>query len=181
MFRRSFLLVLLLALMLFVGACSGSDEGDADGGQDTATTATTAPTTGEEEPSEDGGASPSVVISSGSETVSIGGGELPEGWPEEFPLPDGAEVAGSASSPGNYVVWFSAGDSGMNDLKGFFEEELPANGWSIDSTMDLGGDGFSVFTISGNGYTGGVYVGEGAPGSEGFEGDYAFWVGLTAD
>jgi hypothetical protein len=170
---------LVLALTLLASACSGSDDG-AEGGDDATSAPTTAPTT--EESSDDGGeAEPSVVISSGSETISIGGGDLPEGWPEEFPLPDGAEVAGSASQPDNYVVWFSGGGASMDDLRSFFEEELPANGWNIESTMDLGGDGFAVYTITGNGYTGGVYVGEGAPGAEGFEGDYAFWVALTAE
>ena len=67
--------------------------------------------------------------------------------------------------------------------KGFFDQELPAKGWTIDSELEFGDgtDSYSAYSISGNGYTGGVYVGEGAPGSEGFEGDFAFWVALTAE
>jgi hypothetical protein len=179
--RKLGLLAALLALILFAAACSG----DPDGGGETSG-ATTAPTTDEqlsEEPSDGESSEPSMVISSGSETVSIGGGELPEGWPDTFPLPEGAELAGSASSPGNYVVWFSSGGSTQEDLKAFFDDELPANGWTIESELDFGDDAgsYSAYAISGNGYSGGVYVGEGAPGSEGFEGDFAFWVALTAE
>lgn len=177
MFRKLGLSAAVLTLALTLGACSS--DGDS-------TTASTAPTT-EEQPSDepsDGSSSsePSMVISSGSETVSIGGGELPEGWPESFPLPDGAKLAGTASSPGNYVVWFSSGDAGIDDLTSFFDEELASNGWAIDNRLDFGdGNGsYTAYSISGNGFTGGVYVGEGAPGSEGFEGDFAFWVALTA-
>lgn len=177
MFRRIALPILLVLFASIVTSCSGSDEGD-DG-----SSATAAPTT-EEQPSEEpDDAQPTMVISDGSGTVSIGGGELPEGWPDSFPLPEGAELAGSASSPGNYVVWFSSEGSALEDLKAFFDDELPANGWTIESELDFGDDAgsYSAYAISGNGYSGGVYVGEGAPGSEGFEGDFAFWVALTAE
>lgn len=174
---RKWSLVVALFVLSLAAACSGSEDGEGEG------TSSTAPGTeaGSGEP--DDGSEPSMVISSGSETVSIGGGELPEGWPDSFPLPDGAELAGSASSPGNYVVWFSSGGAELDDLKSFFDEELPANGWTIDSELDFGDDAgsYSAYSISGNGFTGGVYVGEGAPGSEGFEGDFAFWVALTAE
>ena len=176
MARRLGMFGVLLALALFATACSG----------DETSSSATAPTTSEQpsqEPSDGETVEPTMVISSGSETVSIGGGDLPEGWPDTFPLPDGAQVAGSASSPGNYVVWFSSGGTSTEDLTSFFDDELAANGWTIDSQLDLG-DGagsYAAYSISGNGYTGGVYVGEGAPGSEGFEGDFAFWVALTAE
>lgn len=180
MFRKLGLPAAVLTLALLLSACSSGSDGSS-------TTASTAPTSDDQpsnEPS-DGSMStqPSMVISSGSETVSIGGGELPEGWPESFPLPDGAHLAGTASSPGNYVVWFSSGDAGIDDLTSFFDEELASNGWTIDNRLDFGdGSGsYTAYSISGNGFTGGVYVGEGAPGSEGFEGDFAFWVALTAE
>lgn len=175
--RKILLSAVLVLLVLNAAACSGSEE-DGEGSE-----ATAAPTTEGQAEEPDDGAEPTMVISSGSETVSIGGGELPEGWPDTFPLPEGAELAGSASSPGNYVVWFSSGGSTLEDLKAFFDDELPANGWTIESELDFGDDAgsYSAYAISGNGYSGGVYVGEGAPGSEGFEGDFAFWVALTAE
>ena len=177
MLRKFLASTVLVLLVLTAAACSGSEE-DGEGSE-----ATAAPTTEGQAEEPDDGAEPTMVISSGSETVSIGGGELPEGWPDTFPLPEGAELAGSASSPGNYVVWFSSGGSTQEDLKVFFDDELPANGWTIESELDFGDDAgsYSAYAISGNGYSGGVYVGEGAPGSEGFEGDFAFWVALTAE
>ncbi|HEY7477139.1 MAG TPA: hypothetical protein VIB62_02785 [Actinomycetota bacterium] len=108
-------------------------------------------------------------------------GELPDGFPTSFPLPEGSEPSGSASIGAGYVVWFSSQDVPIDDLPSFFNEELPAEGWTIVSEVDVsqGGVDYHAFEIEGHGYTGGIYLGEGAPGAEDFEGEYAFWVRLS--
>jgi hypothetical protein len=112
--------------------------------------------------------------------VAIGTGELPEGFPTSFPLPEGAAAVGSASQGGTFVVWFSSvGD--VDDLTSYFDGALAADGWTIDAQIDYSQQGvtYKAYTVSGNGYAGQVLVGEGAPGAVGFEGEFAFWVSLT--
>jgi hypothetical protein len=156
------MMIVLAALVALATACSGAT------GETSSSSATETDTT-----------SPSVVISSGSQTVAIGG-ELPDGFPSEFPLPEDATVAYSASSGDQFLVWFGT-DESLDDLKGFFDDELASNGWSIDSSFDFNdaNGSYRAYSVTGNGYTGGVYVGEGAPGSGTFTGDYAFFVLLS--
>ncbi|MGZ8565610.1 MAG: hypothetical protein ACXWXS_01015 [Actinomycetota bacterium] len=112
--------------------------------------------------------------------MNIGTGELPDGFPDPFPLPDGAAAVGSASQGGSFVVWFSSSDR-VDDLTAYFDDELASSGWTIDAQIDYSQQGvtYKAYTVSGNGYEGQVLVGEGAPGAVGFEGEFAFWVSLT--
>ncbi|MEW6060259.1 MAG: hypothetical protein AB1551_09020 [Actinomycetota bacterium] len=158
--KRIALIAGALLIALLATGCSG-DEGT-DGGDQTSPVIVS-PTT----------------ISSGSTTVDIGGGTLPEGFPDSFPIPDGATPVYSVSS-GGYGVWFSSSQS-SDELRSFFDENLPGNGWTITVKSDFTsstGTG-TVYVIEGNGFNGGVYVGEGAPGSGIFSGEYAFWVTLN--
>jgi hypothetical protein len=122
-----------------------------------------------------------VVVSSGGTTVQVGGGaEIPSGFPSEFPLPDGATPVYSASAGGSFSVWFSSSQS-IEDLRAFFDSELPAGGWTVENKADFSDStgAYSVYTISGNGYDGGVYLGEGGSAAAGFSGDFAFFVSLA--
>jgi hypothetical protein len=164
--------IALAALTLAAAACSGDAEPSDEGpSQTTSSSSSSAPQTGS--------SSPSIVISSGSETVAIGG-DLPEDFPSQFPLPDDVTVAYSASSGEGHLVWFGT-DASFDELKSFFDDELPANGWTVDAAFDFddANGQYRAYTISGNGYAGGVYIGEGAPGSEAFEGEFAFFVILS--
>ena len=67
-------------------------------------------------------------------------------------------------------------------MKAFFTEALPAAGYTIDSTTDFNdaNGSYTVMSISGNGSTGGIYLGEGVgAAAAGFSGDFDFWVTLS--
>lgn len=181
--RRLSFLALVFALALAAAACGGDD--GSDGGTDAGGDGVTV--TG---PTGDGvtvtGPTGGITITgpTGGE-VNIGGGDLPEGWPADFPIPDGATPAYSVSAGGGVSVWFST-DLGLDEVKAFFESALPAAGYTIDSQADFSdptsGD-YSVFSVSGGGWAGGIYMGSGASAGAGvagaFEGDFDFFVVLS--
>jgi len=170
-----------VALVLLVVAAGCSKDTTSSSSSTEPSTAPTSESTSGAPSSETDSSTPSMVFSSGSETVSIGGGDIPEGFPSEFPIPDGATVVYSASAGGSYSIWFSS-DASMDEQKSFFDEQLPANGWDSQS-FDFGDQNgaYRAYTITGNGYSGGVYVGEGAPGSDTFSGDFSFFVVLSPE
>lgn len=175
-FRTFRMASLMLALLFLAAACSkSSDAGSSDGA-----TTPTGESTSEQPSSETDSSTPSMVITSGSETVSIGGGDIPEGFPSQFPIPDGASVVYTASASGSYSVWFSS-DSTLDELKSFFDDQLPSNGWSVDGKFDFSdaNGAYRAYSITGNGFSGGVYVGEGAPGADTFSGNFSFFVVLS--
>ncbi len=164
---RTFTLLLLSAsLALFAVACGGDDEVTVEG-----------PSGGEVNIGDEG---ITVEGPSGGE-VNIGTGEYPEGWPGDFPVPDGATPVYSLAAGGGVSVWFGT-DQSSDEVKGFYADALPAAGYTIDSQADFSDESgsYSVFTVSGNGWTGGLYLGEGAgAAAPGFEGDFDFFVSLT--
>lgn len=165
MSRKIYLTVALAAVALVVTGCS-KDEGSSGGGQ---------------AQGGDGAAVESpTTISGGDTTVDIGGGSLPEGFPDAFPLPDGAAPVNSVSGAGGFFVWFSSGQS-VDDLRTFFDDSLSGGGWKITSKADFGDSTgqYTAYTIQGNGYGGVVYIGAGAPGADAFGGQYQFYVQLS--
>ncbi len=113
--------------------------------------------------------------------VQIGTGRYPEGWPEDFPVPEGAEPVYSVGAEDGVMVWF-ASDLTTDELKAFYAEALPAAGYTIDSTTEFSDaeGSYAVMTISGGGLTGGIYLGgSGSGAAPGYEGEFAFWVSLA--
>lgn len=172
--RRLSFLALVFALALATAACGGGEVniGTTDAGGDGA--AVTGPT----------GDGITITGPTGGE-VNIGGAELPEAWPADFPIPDGATPAYSVSAGGGVSVWFST-DLGLDEVKAFFESALPAAGYTIDSQANFSdptSGEYSVFSVSGGGWTGGIYMGSGASAGAGvagaFEGDFDFFVVLS--
>ncbi len=163
MSRKRFWGVGACVVLLVAAACS-KEEGGGGGG-------------GAEETSAPSPALSPTVFSSGTTTVEIGGGNLPATWPEEFPLPDGATPVYSLATGGGAYVWF-ASPQGIDELRGFFDENLPANGWTVDSKQDFSdtSGAFSIYGITGNSFTGTVFLGEGSSVPGGFTGDFAFAV-----
>lgn len=104
----------------------------------------------------------SVTVETDEGSVSIGGGELPEGLPDEFPVPDGLEVFGSISQEGQdgRTVGFQAtSQDSFEDLVAYFDDELAAGGWTITDniTSDVGGAVRNEsWEIEGYGLTGNV-------------------------
>jgi hypothetical protein len=162
------MLVLVLVLALATAACGGDDTTvDLPGGGEV-----------DIDQGDDGGIT--VEGPSGGE-VNIGTGDYPEGWPTDFPVPDGASPAYSVGAAGSVSVWFST-DQTVDDVVAFYTSALPSAGYTVDSTMDFNdaSGSYTVMSISGNGWTGGIYAGENLGGvAAGYEGDFDFWVSLS--
>lgn len=164
-FRLLPLLLIAIALAFVAAACGGDDdvtidtpEGSVDVGDDGVT----------------------IEGPSGGE-VNIGTGEYPEGWPSDFPVPDGASPAYSLAAGGGVSVWFGT-DQSADDVKAFYADALPDAGYTIESQADFSDESgsYSVITTSGNGWSGGIYIGAGAAAAApGFEGDFDFFVSLS--
>lgn len=175
--RKSFALAALLTLVLVGSACSKkSTTANQPGGGGLVTSPPAASaTTGA--PSS---AVTPIVTSSGG--VSVGTGSLPDGFPAQFPIPDGATPAYSASKNGQgFAVWF-ASDKSLDELTSFFDGALPGSGWTVASkttASDQASGSYTGYSITGNGYSGVIYLGSTAPGAAGFSGNFAFFVVLT--
>lgn len=164
--RRLPILLLVLGLALATAACGGDDPSiDVPGG-------------GQVDIGDgDGG----VTIEGPSGDVNIGTGEYPEGWPSDFPVPDGAVPAYSVGAGGGVAVWFST-DQSAEEVQAFFTTALPAAGYTIDSTVSniSGSSSYTVMSVSGNGLTGGLYMGSDLGSvAVGYDGEFDFWVSLA--
>ncbi len=176
MLRKSFALAAMLTVVLVGSACSKkstTSNQPSGGGIVTSPPAASVGT----------GAPPSTAtpIATSSGGVTVGSGALPDGFPSEFPIPDGAAPAYSASQGQGYAVWFSS-DMSLDELTSFFDDALPGGGWTVASkanVSDQAGGSYTAYAITGNGYSGGIYLGSGAPGAGGFSGDFAFFVVLS--
>ncbi len=120
------------------------------------------------------------MTETGAAGGTVGTGQLPSGFPESFPLPDGSTPVYSYGGPDGMFVWFSS-PSSYDDIKGFFVDNLPPGGWSIDSQAEYSGPDGAVLTLSlsGEGWSGVLVVGKGDAAAGGFAGDFAFYVSLT--
>jgi hypothetical protein len=164
MTRKLVPLLLSASLALFVAACGGGDEVTVEGPN------------GEVNVGDEG-----ITVEGPSGEVNIGTGDYPEGWPSDFPVPDGASPVYSLAAGGGVSVWFGT-DQSADEIKSYYTDALPAAGYTIESQADFSDESgsYSVFSISGNGWSGGIYLGEGAgAAAPGFEGDFDFFVSLT--
>jgi hypothetical protein len=169
MMRKLSALLLILLLGLVAAGCGGDDpevtiEGPNGGGVEV-------------------GGDGDITIEGPSGEVNIGTGDYPEGWPSDFPVPEGATPAYSIGAADGVAVWFAT-DQSVDEVKAFYASALPAAGFTIDSSVDFDdpAGSYTVMAITGNGWTGGIYMGEGAGAiAAGFQGDFDFWVTLTPD
>jgi|SRR3989344_3048656 len=74
------------------------------------------------------------------QTVSIGGEKLPDTFPKDFPVYQGAKVVSSASGSQQgqgegFFVTFTTPD-GLDNVVPFYEKELAANGWAVVSSFN---------------------------------------------
>ena len=164
--RRLATLVFVLSLALAATACGGGTDVSID------------TPNGQVDINEDDGG---ITVEGPSGDVNIGTGDYPEGWPTDFPVPDGASPAYSIGAAGSVSVWFAT-DQGVDEVVAFYTSALPDAGYTIDSTMsfDDASGSYTVMSITGNGWTGGIYAGENLGSvAVGYEGDFDFWVSLT--
>lgn len=100
----------------------------------------------------------SVTVDTPDGSFTAGSG-LPEGFPADFPLPEGAEVAGGVSGIDQYdvVVSFMV-PGGVAQSADFYRVALPAAGYKIDNELSGTDRSNAVFEISGNGVSGQVIL-----------------------
>lgn len=168
MTRKLSVLILGLTLALVAAACGGDDPSVTIQGPDGGDI-------------EVGGDGDITIEGPSGEEVNIGSGDYPQGWPSDFPVPEGATPAYSIGADVGVSAWFATGQS-ADEVKAFYTSALPAAGYTIDSTVDFNdaGGSYTMMTVTGNGWTGGLYLGEGASSiASGFEGDFDFWVTLS--
>jgi hypothetical protein len=83
----------------------------------------------------------------GGETLENKQGALVDGFPKDFPLPDGFDVSTSTKTGGKYQA-FGAIPS-ADDAFAFFEAELPKEGWKVDVARKGSSGGFQVLAKKG--------------------------------
>jgi len=61
--------------------------------------------------------------------------ELPENFPEVFPLPDYAKIGSTVDMPGenSFRIFFAFPEVTLEETLAFYNLELPAGGWSVDA------------------------------------------------
>ena len=107
--------MLVVAVALALGGC-GSDDVEVDEGSVTVTT------------------------DDGTATISGGEGALAEGFPEEFPIYDDADVSSSAvgnvDGRAQYTAVLVTSDP-VADVYAWYKTELPSNGWTIENDAQV--------------------------------------------
>ena len=93
-----------------------------------------------------------VSMTSSEGTVQMGGGSLPEAFPDDMPLPEGDyEVASSFSQEGSDGLQMQVAlqvQASVDELSGYFEQALPKQGWEIVDTRRQSMDGLESVTYS---------------------------------
>lgn len=137
---------LAAAALLLAGACSSDDGGDTTTTEETTTTAQDRPQ------------DLSVSTPEGEVALSLDG-NLPPGWPEEFPTPDRTDVAGSGSLAGGdsgvMVGVYTTEESGQDAFDFYATDDSLA---PTDPTSAGVGSGFLGSVEIGGDYDGSVTV-----------------------
>lgn len=92
------------------------------------------------------GDSVTVETEGGAVTMEGDTGEIPEGFPEDFPLPDEYDIDSATSmtsdSEANFYVNLLVAQS-VKDIYEWYKAELADGGWEITSDVLMSGDGDS--------------------------------------
>lgn len=92
--------------------------------------------------------------------INVGEGKIPTGFPSDFPLYPGAKVAGNISGSENKAgkgFWIMMTTTDASDkVTAFYEANLPKNGWTVGSTMNIGPS--STWEVTKGNMTGAVIV-----------------------
>ena len=91
------------------------------------------------------GDSVTVETDDGAVTVENGeAGELPDGFPDDFPIYDGATVdsASSIAADGDTTFYVNlVSKDAVGDVYDWYKEEFGSSGWEIKSDVMMSGDG----------------------------------------
>jgi len=145
--KRAYVIVLIVGVIL--AACSGSptDETEPAAGE----LPDSEISIGEPSSEMDGPASEPGEADTGLDGAPI---PLPNGFPESFPLPEGALVVADFSMPqeeNDYKVYFEVPGS-FEETAAFFETAFPDAGWEIGGTQDYSSGDTQSFEIRVTGY-----------------------------
>lgn len=165
-------LLLVAVLALVAVGCSDGEPPDLGGDDsvpvvddDTSTTPSTAAAGGEDPPTGDADEGGDEGAGDGDDEVEVSSG-LPEGWPDDLPIPDDAVLQLGQRTPQEddsvlLTADFSVEDGGANVHTSFLEA-LQDGGATILQRSSGGTDGGFVGSISftSSGYTGNVAVDE---------------------
>jgi hypothetical protein len=91
-----------------------------------------------------------MLISSSEGTLDIGGGELPDGFPDDLPLPPGHEVLGSMTQADDQRSSMTVTTSTTADFTQVVDDlrsGLEDGGWTIEDTSELTSGDFASTTF----------------------------------
>ena len=156
-------IVIALIVGVFVAACGNSPAARPDiaNGELPGTNLSAGePSSEVDEPSTEPG-----EVDAGRDNASL---SLPNGFPEDFPLPEGALVVADFSMPQeekDYQVYFEVPGS-FEETVAFFEAAFSDAGWEIQSTEDFSsGETQSLeIQVAGHGFEGRVLILSGGEG-----------------
>ena len=117
---------LLLAAVLAVAGCGGTDRIAEEAVEDASN--------GEVKIDRDGD---ETKVEVGGQELENKQGGLVDGFPEDFPMPDGFEVETSTKAQGKYQAFGSI--SSAEDTFAYYKDELPKQGWQIQTSSAAGG------------------------------------------
>ncbi len=99
------------------------------------------------------GDSVTVETEDGSVTMSGSEGELPDGFPSDFPIYDGVDIDSVSTIEGDsgtdyYINLYS--DDSPKDVYDWYKSELSSAGWNIDSDLYMAesGDDSAIFSVT---------------------------------
>lgn len=103
----------------------------------------------------------SFRIETSEGTFESGTGDLPDGFPDQMPLPDDHVVVasmGSSDDSGSSALVNLEVPSSVEDMVAFYQDRLPAEGWEITgTTQSTTGDGsWHALQVAGHGLEGTV-------------------------
>lgn len=82
-----------------------------------------------------------VETKTGAE-INIGEGKIPAEFPKDFPLYPGVKVEGNITGTENQAgkgFWLIMTTADTTDkVTAFYQTQLPSNGWTVGSTMNIG-------------------------------------------
>lgn len=133
MVKKIVVFALILTVSLFMFGCSKVAE--------EATEKAIEKGTGEDVEVDEGGKNIKVKTEEGTVEMETGKTELPEGFPSDFPIYEGAEVISSTKmtqeGSEGYQVVFSI-DEEKSTVKEFYEKKLPEVGYPISARVESG-------------------------------------------
>lgn len=95
------------------------------------------------------------ITSDEGDEITAGVNELPDNFPNDFPVYDDAVISYTSTSGDDmYVYWTS--DDKVDKVIDFYQSELDDNGWSITNTTTS--SDLASYTIEGNDYEGSVTI-----------------------